>query len=51
MTLWNPNYRVKVNGYTVTGATLSGLSITSGRTDIYSQPVAGYCNLSLIETN
>lgn len=51
MTLWNPNYRVKVNGYTVTGATLSGLSITSGRTDIYSQPVAGYCNLTLIETN
>ncbi len=42
MTAWNPVYRVKVNGSTVTGATLSGLTITSGRTDIYSQPVAGY---------
>ena len=50
MTAWNPVYRVKVNGSTVTGATLSGLTITSGRTDIYSQPVAGYCNLTLIET-
>ena len=51
MTLWNPEYRVKVNGSTKTSATLSGLTITSGRTDIYSQPIAGYCNLTLIETN
>ena len=50
MTAWNPVYRVKVNGSTVTGATLSGLTITSGRTDIYAQPNAGYCNLTLIET-
>ena len=50
MSIWSPVYRVKVNGSTVTGATLSGLTITSGRTDIYSQPVAGYCNLTLIET-
>lgn len=50
MTLWSPTYRVKVNGYTVTSATLSGLSITSGRTDIYSQPIAGYCNITLLET-
>lgn len=51
MTLWNPVYRVKVNGTTATSATLAGLTITSGRTDIYSQPIAGYCNLTLIETN
>jgi hypothetical protein len=50
MTIWSPEYRVRVNGYTVTDATLSGLTITSGRTDIYSQPLAGYCNLTLIET-
>jgi hypothetical protein len=50
MTLWNPVYRVKVDGVTTTSATLSGLTITSGRTDIYSQPIAGYCNLTLIET-
>lgn len=51
MTIYSPEYRVKVNNSTVTGATLSGLTITSGRTDIYSQPVAGYCNLTLLETN
>jgi hypothetical protein len=50
MSIWNPIYRVKVNGSTVTSATLSGLTITSGRTDIYSQPIAGYCNLTLLET-
>lgn len=51
MSLWNPVYRIKVNGSTVTSATLNGLTITSGRTDIYAQPLAGYCNLSLLETD
>jgi hypothetical protein len=51
MTAWNAVYRVKVNGATVTSATLSGLSISSGRDDIYQQPTAGYCNLTLIETS
>ncbi len=51
MSIWNPEYRVKINGYTVTGATLAGLTITSGRTDIYAQPLAGYCNVSLLETD
>ena len=50
MTAWSPVYRVKVNGSTVTSATLSGLTITLGRDDIYSQPLAGYCSLTLIET-
>ena len=50
MTAWNPVYRVKVNNSTVTSATLSGLTIIQGRDDIYSQPNAGYCNLTLIET-
>jgi hypothetical protein len=51
MTLWNPEYRVKVNGSTVTSATLAGMTITSGRTDIYAQPQPGYANISLLETN
>lgn len=51
MTLWSPVFRVKVDGVTTTSSTLSGLTITSGRTDIYSQPIAGYCNLTLLETN
>lgn len=51
MTAWDAIYRVKVNGVTVTNATLAGLTINSGRTSIYSQPIAGYCNLTLLETN
>lgn len=51
MTIWTPTYRVKVNNVTVTGVTLSGLTITSGRTDIYSQALASYCNLNLLETD
>lgn len=51
MTAWTPQFRVKVNNITVTNATLSGLIISSGRTDIYSQPIAGYCTLTLIETD
>lgn len=51
MTSWNAEYRIKVNGSTVTNVTLSGLQISSGRTNIYSQPVAGFCNLTLLETN
>ena len=41
MTAYTPVYRIKVDGSTVTGATLGGLTITSGRTEIYQQPVAG----------
>lgn len=51
MTAWTPEYRIKVSGYTVTNVTLGGLTITSGRQDIYTQPIAGYCNLTLIETS
>lgn len=51
MTLWNPEYRIKIDNEIVTNMTLSGLTINSGRTDIYSQPVAGYCNLTLLETS
>lgn len=51
MTAWSPVWRVKINGTTVTNVTLSNLTITSGRTDIYSQPVASYCSLTLINTD
>ena len=48
MTLWNPDWAVEVNGAgDVTNLVLADLTITSGRTDIYSQPVAGYCRFTL----
>jgi hypothetical protein len=48
MTQWNPVWRVIVDGTTYTNLTLANVSITSGRTNIYSQPVAGYCQLSIL---
>jgi hypothetical protein len=48
MTLWNPDWAVEVNGLgDVTNLVLSDLTITSGRTDIYSQPLASYCRFTL----
>jgi hypothetical protein len=51
MTQWNPVWRVIVDGVTYTNLTLSNVTITSGRTDIYSQPVAGYCQLAILNFN
>jgi hypothetical protein len=51
MSQWNPVWRVIVDGVTYTNLTLSNLTITSGRTDIYSQPVAGYCQLGILNFN
>lgn len=48
MAEYTPSWRVKINGSTVTDVVLANLIVTSGRTDIYSQPVAGYCQVQLI---
>jgi hypothetical protein len=48
MTQWNPVWRVIVDGVTYTNLTLANLTISAGRTDIYSQPVAGYCQLAIL---
>ena len=48
MTVWNPIWRVKINGVDYTTAILANLSITSGRTNIYTQAQAGYINIELI---
>jgi len=48
LTAWNPDWAVEVNGLgDVTNLVLSDLVITSGRSDIYTQPVAGYCRFTL----
>ena len=48
MTVWNPVWRVKINGVDYTTAILANLTITSGRTNIYTQAQAGYINIELI---
>jgi hypothetical protein len=47
VSVWTPDWRIKIEGVEYTSLTLSNLTITSGRTDIYRQPVAGYCRLQL----
>ena len=48
MTAYTPDYRILVNSVELTSVTIADLTITSGRTDIYQQPVAGYCQLTLL---
>ncbi len=48
MTAFNPIWQVTISGVNYTNYILSDLTITSGRTNIYEQAQAGYCNLTLI---
>lgn len=48
MTVFNPEWKVTIGSNIYTDVTLSGITMTSGRTDIYSQPVAGYCSLVIV---
>jgi hypothetical protein len=51
MTAWTPTYKILVDSQEVTDVTIANLTVTSGRTDINQQPVAGYCQLQLINFN
>jgi len=49
MSQWTPEWQLTINGGgDYTNLTLSNLTITSGRQNIYSQPYAGYCNVEII---
>ena len=48
MTAWTPDYRIKANGDVITGITLVGFTITSGRTDVNSQAQAGYAAIRIL---
>jgi hypothetical protein len=51
MTAYTPSFKVLVDDQELTDVTIADLTITSGRTDIYQQPVAGYCQLQLLNLN
>jgi hypothetical protein len=51
MTAWSPVWQVSIDGGTFTNVTLANLTISSGRTDIYQQPVAGYCSVEILNTD
>lgn len=48
MSVWSPIWSIKIDDVEYSDVTLANLSIASGRTDIYSQAVAGYCNLTIV---
>ena len=48
MTLWNPVWRVTIEGEIYTNFALANMTITSGRTNIYEQAQAGYVSINLI---
>jgi hypothetical protein len=48
MTVWTPDWALEVNGAgDITNLVIADLTITSGRSDIYSQPVAGYSRFTV----
>jgi len=48
MSLWTPTWSIDIDGVEYKNVTLANLNLGSGRTDIYEQAIAGYCNLTLI---
>ena len=48
MTAYTPSYKVLADGVEVTDVTIANVIVTSGRTDINVQPLAGYCQLQLM---
>lgn len=48
MSNFSPVWRLKINSVEYTDLILANLTVTSGRTDIYQQPVAGYVNMTVI---
>jgi hypothetical protein len=48
MSLWTPTWSIQIDDVEYKNVTLANLNLGSGRTDIYTQAIAGYCNLTLI---
>ena len=48
MTIWTPTWSVEIDGVEYKDVALANLNLGAGRNDIYTQAIAGYCNLTLI---
>ena len=51
MTAWSPVWQLSIDGGTYQTVTLANLVVTSGRTDIYQQTLAGYASVEIINTD
>jgi hypothetical protein len=48
VSLWTPTWSIDIDGVEYKNVTLANLNLGSGRNDIYTQAIAGYLNLTLI---
>jgi hypothetical protein len=48
MSLWTPVWSIEIDGVEYKDVALANLNLGSGRNDIYTQAIAGYLNLTLI---
>jgi hypothetical protein len=48
MSIWTPTWSIQIDNLEYKNVTLANLTMGSGRTDIYEQAIAGYCNLTLV---
>lgn len=48
MSIWTPIWSIEIDGIEYKNVSLANLNLGSGRTDIYTQAIAGYLNLTLI---
>jgi hypothetical protein len=48
VSIFTPEWKVTIDGTEYTGDVIVGMTLTAGRTDIYSQPYASFCSFSLI---
>ena len=49
MSLWSPDWQILIDGVDYSSSTVANLTITRGRSNIYEQPVAGYCYVQLVD--
>lgn len=51
MTVYNPSWKLTVNGVNYTNLTIANLSHSAGRKDIYNQPSSSYISCTIISLN
>jgi len=51
MTLWNPDWKVSVNGVEYTDVTISDIAHQAGRSNVYLQPNPSYMQITVVALN
>ena len=51
MTLWNPDWKVSVNGVEYTDVTISDIAHQAGRSSVYLQPNPSYMQITMVALN